>query len=99
MDLIHYRDLVGVCYTEDEAKELASNIEVTGARRCACLACPACLASLCASWPSWPAGPQLPVRHLGTARLLASVHRGPLPGVAQRCMLAHGFCQPFAGLA
>lgn len=29
MDLIHYRDLVGVCYTEEEAKELASNIEVT----------------------------------------------------------------------
>ncbi len=40
MDLIHYRDLVGVCYTEDEAKELASNIEVTGGRRRACLACP-----------------------------------------------------------
>ncbi|KAI7843338.1 hypothetical protein COHA_003036 [Chlorella ohadii] len=29
MDLIHYRDLVGVCYTEEEAKEMALNIEVT----------------------------------------------------------------------
>lgn len=29
MDLIHYRDLVGVAYTEEEAKEMALNIEVT----------------------------------------------------------------------
>lgn len=29
MDLVHYRDLVGVCYTEEEAKEMAMNIEVT----------------------------------------------------------------------
>lgn len=28
LEQIHFRDLVGVCYTEDEAKELASNIEV-----------------------------------------------------------------------
>jgi hypothetical protein len=28
---IHFRDLVGVAFTEDEAKELALNIEVTGA--------------------------------------------------------------------
>lgn len=38
LELIHYRDLVGVCYTEEEAKELAANIEVTGAccRRYCC---------------------------------------------------------------
>lgn len=30
LDLVHYRDLVGVCYTEEEAKEMAANIEVTG---------------------------------------------------------------------
>lgn len=30
LNLVHYRDLVGVAYTEDEAKELALNIEVTG---------------------------------------------------------------------
>ncbi|PSC72024.1 Cytochrome c1-heme mitochondrial [Micractinium conductrix] len=29
MDLIHYRDLVGVCYTEEEAKNMALEIEVT----------------------------------------------------------------------
>lgn len=28
MNLVHYRDLVGVAYTEDEAKEMALNIEV-----------------------------------------------------------------------
>ncbi len=31
LELIHFRDLVGVSHTEDEAKELASNIEVMGA--------------------------------------------------------------------
>lgn len=31
MDLIHYRDLVGVAYTEEEAKAMALDIEVTGA--------------------------------------------------------------------
>ena len=30
LELIHFRDLVGVSHTEDEAKELAANIEVTG---------------------------------------------------------------------
>ncbi|GAB4813974.1 hypothetical protein N2152v2_001020 [Parachlorella kessleri] len=29
LELIHFRDLVGVSHTEDEAKELAANIEVT----------------------------------------------------------------------
>lgn len=29
MNLIHYRDLVGVAYTEAEAKEMAAEIEVT----------------------------------------------------------------------
>ena len=29
MKFIHYRNLVGVCYTESEAKVLASEIEVT----------------------------------------------------------------------
>merc|ERR1712224_759382 len=28
LDLVHYRDLVGVCYTEEEAKEMAMEIEV-----------------------------------------------------------------------
>lgn len=28
LNQIHFRDLIGVCYTEDEAKELAANIEV-----------------------------------------------------------------------
>ena len=32
MNLVHYRDLVGVAYTEEEAKEMALNIEVTGGR-------------------------------------------------------------------
>ena len=32
INLVHYRDLVGVAYTEDEAKEMALNIEVTGGR-------------------------------------------------------------------
>ena len=31
MNMIHYRDLVGVAYTEEEAKALAVEIEVTGA--------------------------------------------------------------------
>lgn len=30
MDLVHYRDLVGVAYTEEEAKAMALDIEVTG---------------------------------------------------------------------
>jgi cytochrome c1 len=30
LDLVHYRDLVGVCYTEDEAKAMALDIEVMG---------------------------------------------------------------------
>ena len=30
LDLVHYRDLVGVAYTEDEAKAMALDIEVTG---------------------------------------------------------------------
>ncbi len=29
MKFVHYRNLVGVCYTEDEAKALASEIEVS----------------------------------------------------------------------
>lgn len=28
LQYIHYRDLVGVCYTEEEAKAMAADIEV-----------------------------------------------------------------------
>jgi hypothetical protein len=31
MQYLHWRQLVGVCYTEEEAKELAANTEVRGA--------------------------------------------------------------------
>lgn len=30
LELVHYRDLVGVCYTEEEAKDMAAEIEVQG---------------------------------------------------------------------
>ena len=29
LEYIHYRDLVGVCYTEEEAKAMAADIEVS----------------------------------------------------------------------
>lgn len=28
MEYIHYRDLVGVCYTEEETKAMAAEVEV-----------------------------------------------------------------------
>jgi ubiquinol-cytochrome c reductase cytochrome c1 subunit len=30
LEYIHYRDLVGVCYTEEEAKAMAAEVEVRG---------------------------------------------------------------------
>lgn len=34
MNYVHWRNLVGVAYTEDEAKTLASDTEVSGGGRC-----------------------------------------------------------------